>query len=97
LRQAYDKIQEITDKLLAVTNEKEVLVRHSAQQAHVEAQLEQTRSELNRIKNEVHTAQVDKSNSEMNFKYVVDDISRTLREHAMTSMRWEARMASEIS
>ena len=97
LRQAYDKIQEITDKLISVTNEKEVLVRHSAQQAQVETQLEQTRNELTRIKNDVHSAHVDKSNTEMNFKYIVDDLSRALREHTMNAMRWEARMTSEIN
>ena len=97
LRQAYDKIQEVTDKLISVTNEKEVLVRHSAQQAQVETQLEQTRNELTRIKNDVHSAHVDKSNTEMNFKYIVDDLSRALREHTMNAMRWEARMTSEIN
>jgi chromosome segregation ATPase len=96
LRHAYSQIQEMTDKLLQVTSEKEVLVRHSLQQAQLEASLEKTQQELSRLQNQAHTAAVDKSNSEMNFKYIIDDISRALREHAISTTRWEARMASEI-
>jgi len=96
LRHAYSQIQEMTDKLLQVTSEKDVLVRHSLQQAQLEASLEKTQQELSRMQNQAHTAVVDKSNSEMNFKYIIDDISRALREHAISTTRWEARMASEI-
>ena len=100
LRQAYDKIQELTNKLIALTNEKEVLVRNSIEQAHVERveeQLEQTRSELARVKNEAHVAQVDRSNSEQNFRFIIDDVARVLREYAMISVRWEGRMVNEIT
>ncbi|CEG00530.1 unnamed product [Ostreococcus tauri] len=97
LRKAYDKIQDLTSKLLSMTSEKDVLVCQSAQQVHVEAQLEQTRTELTRMKNEVHIANVDRSNTEMNFKNVVDDIARALREYVMSAIRWEGRMLNEIN
>lgn len=100
LRQAYDKIQELTNKLIALTNEKEVLVRNRIEQTHVarvEEQLEQTRSELAKIKNEAHVAQVERSNAEQNFKYIIDDVARLLREYAMISVRWEGRMLNEIT
>ena len=97
LRKAYDKIQDLTSKLLSMTSEKDVLVCQSAQQVHVEVQLEQTRTELTRMKNEVHIANVDRSNTEMNFKNVVDDIARALREYVMSAIRWEGRMLNEIN
>ena len=54
LRDAYAKIQNMTDKLLALSSEKEILLRDNAQHVHVEAQLAETRQELNRIQNTVH-------------------------------------------
>ena len=97
LRDAYAKVQNMTDKLLALSSEKEILLRDNAQHVHVEAQLAETRQELNRIQNTVHAAQMDKTNTEISFKYVVDDVARMLRDHVVSATRWEARMTAEIN
>ena len=43
---AHKRLQEMTERLLQVTTEKDVLVRHSAHQVHVEAELANARREL---------------------------------------------------
>ena len=48
--QAHARTQEMTERLLSVTNEKDVLVRHSARQVHVEAELANAKEELASLK-----------------------------------------------
>ena len=96
LRDAYAKLQTMTDKVLAISSEKEVLLRSVAQSAHIEAQLTETRQELNRTQSVLNAAQVDKTNVEMNCKYVIDDVGRMLRDQIVSATRWDARMIAEI-
>ena len=95
--QAHKRLQEMTEKLLHVTNEKDVLVRHSAHQVHVEAELANTRRELEQAKRSGLAVRTERKTHAVEWNEAADNMGRVLRHHIYSHTRWEKDASDEVS
>lgn len=90
---AHAKLQEMTERLLQVTAEKDVLVRHSAHQVHVEAELANARRELERVSKGSLAAQAKERETSLAWNQGAEGLGRVMRAHIYGHARWEREMA----
>jgi hypothetical protein len=93
---AHKRLQEMTERLLQVTTEKDVLVRHSAHQVHVEAELANARRELERLQRGHLATKTSKREETAEWREAADGLGRVLRHHIYGHTRWERAMADEV-
>ena len=90
---AHAKLQEMTERLLQVTAEKDVLVRHSAHQVHVEAELANARRELERVSKGSLAARAKERETSLAWNQGAEGLGRVMRAHIYGHARWEREMA----
>ena len=95
--EAHRRLQEMTERLLAMSNEKDVLVRHSAHQVHVEAELAVARRELERLGKTTLAARAKASESGAEWREGAESLGRVLRAHIYGHARWEREVAEETN
>ena len=91
--EAHRRLQEMTERLLAMSNEKDVLVRHSAHQVHVEAELAVARREVERLGKTTLAARAKASESGAEWREGAESLGRVLRAHIYGHARWEREVA----
>ena len=94
--EAHRRLQEMTERLLAMSNEKDVLVRHSAHQVHVEAELA-ARREVERLGKTTLAARAKASESGAEWREGAESLGRVLRAHIYGHARWEREVAEETN
>ena len=95
--QAHKRLQEMTEKLLHVTNEKDVLVRHSAHQVHVEAELANAKRELEQARKSGLAVRAERKEHAVEWNEAAENMGRVLRHHIYSHTRWEKDAGSEVS
>ena len=95
--EAHRRLQEMTERLLAMSNEKDVLVRHSAHQVHVEAELAVARREMERLGKTTLAARAKASESGAEWREGAESLGRVLRAHIYGHARWEREVAEETN
>ncbi len=95
--QAHARTQEMTERLLSVQNEKDVLVRHSARQVHVEAELAVAKEELERLKKQSLATRAEAKETTSVWRDGADGLGRVLRAHIYGHARWERAVSDECS
>ena len=95
--QAHARTQEMTERLLNVTNEKDVLVRHSARQVHVEAELANAKEELERFRQQSLTTRAEAKETTSVWRDGAEGLGRVLRAHIYGHARWERDVSDECS
>ena len=95
--EAHRRLQEMTERLLAMSNEKDVLVRHSAHQVHVEAELAVARREVERLGKTTLAARAKASESGAEWREGAESLGRVLRAHIYGHARWEREVAEETN
>lgn len=92
----HKRLQDMTDKVLSVTSEKDVLVRHSAHQVHVEAELSNARRELDQMKRGHLAVRTDLRENTAEWRDAAEGVGRVLRHHIYSHTRWERAVADEV-
>ena len=95
--QAHARTQEMTERLLSVQNEKDVLVRHSARQVHVEAELAVAKEELERLKKQSLATRAEAKETTSVWRDGAEGLGRVLRAHIYGHARWERAVSDECS
>ena len=95
--QAHARTQEMTERLLSVTNEKDVLVRHSARQVHVEAELANAKEELASLKKQSLATRAEAKETTGVWRDGAEGLGRVLRAHIYGHARWERAVSDECS
>ena len=95
--EAHRRLQEMTERLLSMSNEKDVLVRHSAHQVHVEAELAVARREVERLGRTTLAARAKASESGAEWREGAESLGRVLRAHIYGHARWEREVAEETN
>ena len=95
--EAHRRLQEMTERLLSMSNEKDVLVRHSAHQVHVEAELAVARREVERLGKTTLAARAKASESGAEWREGAESLGRVLRAHIYGHARWEREVAEETN
>ena len=95
--QAHKRLQEMTEKLLHVTNEKDVLVRHSAHQVHVEAELANARRELEQARRSGLAVRAEGKTRAVEWNEAAENMGRVLRHHIYSHTRWEKDAGGEVA
>ena len=90
------KVEELTDKLMLVNSEKEILVRHSAAASHVEAQLSEARLELGRYKRMFEETAMQRSTGTAPAQLRLKDLGKLLQLHIYDHGRWEKAMTRQV-
>jgi hypothetical protein len=95
--QAHARTQEMTERLLNIQNEKDVLVRHSARQVHVEAELAVAKEELERLKKQSLATRAEAKETTSVWRDGAEGLGRVLRAHIYGHARWERAVSDECS
>ena len=95
--QAHKRLQEMTEKLLHVTNEKDVLVRHSAHQVHVEAELANAKRELEQARRSGLAVRAERKEHAVEWNEAAENMGRVLRHHIYSHTRWEKDAGGEVA
>ena len=87
----------MTERLLNVTNEKDVLVRHSARQVHVEAELANCKEELEHVKKSGLITKAEAKEETSVWRDGAEGLGRVLRSHIYGHARWERLVSDECA